>query len=71
MLRHLLDDVGVQRLRCHVIETGHFPQLEEPVRFARVLIDFIENTDPAEFEFSDRDLDMLRERVLKCARRSR
>lgn len=43
---------------------GHFPHLEEPVRFARVLIDFIESSDPAEFEFSARDLDMLRERML-------
>jgi pimeloyl-ACP methyl ester carboxylesterase len=52
-------------------DTGHFPQLEQPVRFARVLIDFIENTDPAEFEFSDQDLNMLRERMLKHGRRSR
>jgi len=50
---------------------GHFPQLEQPVRFARVLIDFIETTDPAEYDFSDQDLDMLRERMLKRGRRSR
>jgi pimeloyl-ACP methyl ester carboxylesterase len=52
-------------------DAGHFPHVEEPVRFARLLMDFVENTDPAEFEFSDRDLDLLRERMLKRARRSR
>jgi hypothetical protein len=40
-------------------------------RFARVLIDFLESTDPAEFDFSERDLDMLRERMLKRSKRSR
>ena len=40
-------------------------------RFARVLIDFLESTDPAEFEFSDRDLKMLRERMLKRAKSSK
>ena len=39
--------------------SGHFPQLEEPVRFARVLTDFVESTEP-----SDIDPDGLRERVL-------
>ena len=52
-------------------DAGHFPQLEDPARFVRVLLDFIEGTDPAEFEFSDHDLDLLRERMLKRARRSR
>jgi hypothetical protein len=52
-------------------ETGHFPQLEQPVRFARVLIDFIESTDPAAFEFSDQDLNLLRDRMLKRGRKSR
>ncbi len=28
-------------------DAGHFPHIEQPVRFARVLIDFIESTDPA------------------------
>jgi hypothetical protein len=41
------------------------------VRFARLLIDFIEGTDPAEFEFSDQDLNMMRERILEHGRRSR
>jgi pimeloyl-ACP methyl ester carboxylesterase len=52
-------------------DAGHFPHLERPVRFARVLIDFIESTDPAEFEFSDENLAMLRERIVKGATRSR
>jgi hypothetical protein len=46
-------------------DTGRFPQLEQPVHCARVLIDYIDSTDPAEFEFSDRDLNVLRERMLK------
>jgi pimeloyl-ACP methyl ester carboxylesterase len=51
-------------------DAGHFPQLEQPVRFARVLIDFLESTTPAEFEFSDQNLDMLRERMVKRGTRS-
>jgi pimeloyl-ACP methyl ester carboxylesterase len=49
---------------------GHFPQLEDPVRFGRVLRTFIESTEPASFEFSDEDLEMLRERMLERARAS-
>jgi pimeloyl-ACP methyl ester carboxylesterase len=44
-------------------DSGHFPQLHEPVRFAHSLIDFIEDTEPAEFEFTDADLEMFRERM--------
>jgi pimeloyl-ACP methyl ester carboxylesterase len=52
-------------------DTGHFPHIEEPVRFARVLVDFMESTDPAEFDFSDQDLDLLRQRMVnRGARRS-
>ena len=40
------------------------------MRFARVLVDFIESTNPAEFDFSDQDLDLLRQRMLDRARRS-
>ncbi len=40
-------------------EAGHFPQVEEPVRFARVLTDFIESTEPSAI-----DPEGLRERVL-------
>jgi len=60
---------GMPGSRLEIFDgAGHFPQLEQPVHFARVLIDFIESTDPAEFEFSDRDLNMLRERMLKRAK---
>ncbi len=63
---------GIPGSRLEIFDdAGHFPQLEQPVRFARVLIDFIESTDPAEFVFSDQDLNMLRERMLKHGRRSR
>src|SRR4051812_41025216 len=40
-------------------DVGHFPQLQEPVRFAHTLIDFIDSTEPAEFEFNDEDLEMF------------
>jgi pimeloyl-ACP methyl ester carboxylesterase len=48
-------------------EAGHFPQLEEPVRFARVLREFMDGTEPAEFDFSDEDLETLRQRMLEGA----
>jgi hypothetical protein len=48
-------------------DTGYFPQLEQPVHLPRVLIDFIESTDKAEFEFSDQDLNVLRDRTLRRA----
>ena len=50
---------------------GHFPHLEEPVRFARLLMDFVKHTDPAEFDFSDEDLGLLRERMLAGEERPR
>src|SRR3954452_10415446 len=34
-------------------DVGHFPQLQEPVRFAHTLIDFIESTEPSQFDFND------------------
>jgi pimeloyl-ACP methyl ester carboxylesterase len=46
---------------------GHFPQLQEPVRFAHTLIDFIETTDPATFEFDDDDIGLFREKLLAGA----
>jgi pimeloyl-ACP methyl ester carboxylesterase len=52
-------------------DAGHFPHIEEPVRFARLLMDFIADTEPAEFDFSDHDLDLLRKRMVERARRSR
>ncbi|MFL5840740.1 MAG: alpha/beta fold hydrolase [Thermoleophilaceae bacterium] len=32
--------------------SGHFPQIEEPVRFAGVLADFMEETEPAEVDIA-------------------
>ena len=56
---------GIAGSRLEIFDrAGHFPQLEQPLHFARVLIDFIQSTDPAEFEFSEQDLNMLRERML-------
>jgi pimeloyl-ACP methyl ester carboxylesterase len=43
-------------------EAGHFPQLAEPVRFARLLRDFMDSTEPAEL-----DVYTLRDRVLAGA----
>src|SRR5436190_4722685 len=48
-------------------DAGHFPQLHEPLRFARTLIDFMESTEPATFEFTKADLAMFRERLLAGA----
>jgi pimeloyl-ACP methyl ester carboxylesterase len=49
-------------------EAGHFPHLDEPVRFAAVLGDFLESTEPARFDFTDADFDDLRERILEHSR---
>ena len=40
-------------------EAGHFPQLDDPLRFARTLEDFFEETEPAEL-----DTGMMRELLL-------
>jgi len=40
-------------------EAGHFPQLDEPVRFAQTLADFIETTEPA-----DLDAEAMRARLV-------
>ncbi len=39
--------------------SGHWPQLDDPERFADILIDFIETTEPYEFDL-DRMKDQLR-----------
>jgi pimeloyl-ACP methyl ester carboxylesterase len=48
-------------------DAGHFPQLHDPVRFACTLIDFIEATEPTQIDFTDADLDRLREMLLRGA----
>lgn len=46
--------------RFEVFErSGHFPQLDDPDRFAALLSDFIASTDPVAFDRSQ-----IRERVL-------
>ncbi len=51
---------GMPGSRLEIFErSGHFPQLDDPLRFSRLLADFIETTDPAELT-----ADSLRERVL-------
>jgi pimeloyl-ACP methyl ester carboxylesterase len=39
--------------RFEVIDAGHFPQLEEPLRFLDVLTDFMETAEPADLEIDD------------------
>jgi pimeloyl-ACP methyl ester carboxylesterase len=62
---------GMPGSRLEVFDdTGHFPQLHEPIRFARTLVDFIESTEPAELEFSVDDLDTLRELMYEHSRQT-
>jgi pimeloyl-ACP methyl ester carboxylesterase len=51
-------------------EAGHFPHLDDPVRFAGVLRDFLETTEPSEFDFTDEDIEELRERIVEHSRRA-
>lgn len=40
--------------RLELIEgAGHFPQMTDPIRVARLLADFIDETEPAEIEAED------------------
>ncbi len=41
-------------------KSGHFPQLDDPIRFIRVLSDFLESTEPAEI-----DHDRMRRLILE------
>jgi pimeloyl-ACP methyl ester carboxylesterase len=51
---------GMPGSRLEVFDdAGHFPQLDQPVRFARTVADFISSTDPA-----DVDADSMRARLL-------
>jgi pimeloyl-ACP methyl ester carboxylesterase len=49
-------------------QAGHFPQLDDPVRFGGVLREFLEETEPAELDFTDEDIDAMRERMLEHSR---
>jgi pimeloyl-ACP methyl ester carboxylesterase len=51
---------GMPGSRLEVFDdAGHFPQLDEPVRFARTLADFVDSTEPA-----DVDADAMRARLV-------
>jgi pimeloyl-ACP methyl ester carboxylesterase len=53
---------GMPGSRLEVFDdAGHFPQLQEPIRLARVLAEFIESTKPAQIEFSDAYLERMRD----------
>jgi pimeloyl-ACP methyl ester carboxylesterase len=57
---------GLPGSRLEVFETaGHFPQLHDPLRFARVLIDFIETTEPTQLDFTDADFNRFRQLLLQ------
>ena len=52
---------GLPDSRLEIFEdAGHFPQLYDPFRFARILRDFIETTEPTRLDFTDEDFDRLR-----------
>jgi pimeloyl-ACP methyl ester carboxylesterase len=46
-------------------DAGHFPQLHDPLRFARTLIDFIETTEPTRRDFTEADFDQFREMLVR------
>jgi pimeloyl-ACP methyl ester carboxylesterase len=51
---------GMPGSRLEVFDdAGHFPQLDQPVRFARTVADFIASTEPA-----DVSADSMRARLL-------
>jgi pimeloyl-ACP methyl ester carboxylesterase len=49
-------------------EAGHFPHLDDPIRFAAVLRDFLETTEATQIDFTDEDLEDLRQRILDHSR---
>ncbi len=54
---------AIPNSRLEIMEgVGHFPQVEEPVRFAEILTDFVRTTQPGEITHEDR-LDLLRKRT--------
>jgi pimeloyl-ACP methyl ester carboxylesterase len=56
---------GLTNSRLEIFEgAGHFPQLHDPIRFARTLIDFIETTEPTQLDFTERDFNRVRELML-------
>ena len=56
---------GMPGSRLEVFEkAGHFPHLDDPLGFAAVLGDFLDTTEPAQYDFDDDDLAELRARLL-------
>jgi pimeloyl-ACP methyl ester carboxylesterase len=54
---------AIPNSRLEIMEgVGHFPQVEEPIRFAEILTDFVRTTQPGEITHEDR-LDLLRKRA--------
>ena len=61
---------GLPGSRLEIFEqAGHFPQLYDPFRFARILRDFIETSEPTRLEFTDEGFERLRKLLLKGGRR--
>ena len=57
---------GMPGSRLEIFErSGHFPQIDDPLRFSLLVTDFIETTDPAELT-----ADSLRERVMAGSART-
>ena len=48
-------------------DAGHFPHIDDPIRFARVLSDFVDDTEPTQLEYDDEHLEDLRNRLLAGA----
>jgi hypothetical protein len=52
---------AIPNSRLEVMEgVGHFPQVEEPVRFVKILRDFLRTTEPSKFDPKEL-LDLLRQ----------
>jgi pimeloyl-ACP methyl ester carboxylesterase len=52
---------AIPNSRLEIMEgVGHFPHVEEPIRFVEILTDFMRTTQPSEFTREER-LDLLRE----------
>jgi pimeloyl-ACP methyl ester carboxylesterase len=63
---------GLPDSRLEIFEgAGHFPQLQDPVRFAYTLSEFIETTEPTQLDFTDEDFDRLRKLLLRGGEKAR
>jgi pimeloyl-ACP methyl ester carboxylesterase len=63
---------GLPDSRLEIFEgAGHFPQLQDPVRFAYTVTEFIETTEPTQLDFTDADFDRLRKLLLRGGGKAR